>query len=303
MPTLPKKVKKMTDMEQDEKDVGSMNQVWVFSGRWGFSEWTTEMALEQQPALAKFIAPFCDDYIFQLEKSETGFVHYQMFIKLKNKTRAKTLAILWNQTLRGIELSQASINGKDALKRYAMKDETRIAGPWGMKEIYMGEDLITDLVPWQRDIDEYVQGPINDREIIWVCDKVGAGGKTALAKYLAYHRKAVFLGWGNTNDILNLVSKMESRIYVFNLTRTKPTTMSGKDFYAALESIKDGAFPNTKYETKQVLMKPPHVIVFANCMPAADMMSADRFTTVVIDEAMKPPVKAASRFKFTSVKK
>lgn len=269
------------------------------SARWGFIKWTKDMALSFKDRLLKRLAMVCDDYVVQLERaSSTGMYHYQMYLKLKMKTRPRTLAKAWNDEFRGIEMSACSAAGRETLRTYAMKEETRVAGPWGMKPIYMGDDLITDLMPWQQRLLDYVNGPPHDREILWFADVKGRSGKTALGKYLAYHKKAVYMTWAPTKDVLHLCSTMpKNGLYIFNLSRTKPATFQSDDLYAALESIKDGSFMNVKYETKQVLMKPPHVIVFANCKPDRSKLTDDRFNIIELTEEHQAPKKAQPSFR------
>lgn len=282
------------DQKDGERTEG---QVFIMSGRWGFRTWTVDDAIGENDRLMSKLRELCDDAVWQLERGVEGLVHYQLYLKLKIKIRPKTLAKALNDEFKGIELAACSSAGRLALKTYAMKDDTRIAGPWGLREVYVGQDLITQLLPWQQKLVTYLKGEPHDRQIIWICDVGGAGGKTALGKYLAFHYGALFMGWAPTKDVLNLVSKSkQSGIYIFNLTRTKPSTFQSDDLYSALEAIKDGSFMNTKYETAQVLMKPPHVVVFANQMPDKDKMSKDRWNIVNLKDVQKPVAKAQPVF-------
>jgi len=49
-----------------------------------------------------------------------------------------------------------------------------------------------------------------------------------------------------------------------------------------LESIKNGLFFSGKYESTQVVMNSPHLIIFANEPPDKSKMSADRWHIVRI---------------------
>jgi hypothetical protein len=56
------------------------------------------------------------------------------------------------------------------------------------------------------------------------------------------------------------------------------STLWNKSFldFAGVEEVKNGCFFSTKYESKQVLFNPPHVMIFANNYPNLDMLTRDR---------------------------
>lgn len=80
-------------------------------------------------------------YAYQMERGEeTGKLHFQIFLKLKEKIRAKQLAReLQHNNLHGIEVRSAAANDNVCMK-YCTKEETRVAGPW----IYPLD------LPWRR---------------------------------------------------------------------------------------------------------------------------------------------------------
>lgn len=247
--------------------------------------WSKEHTPENLQILKRWCRTKGDKWVFQAEHtvSDEGKEnpHYQGYIHTKAKARSRSLAVLSNATVNGIHISPASKAGVEALQEYCLKEETRVAGPWGDKPIYMGADLWPEeqMPAWQKVLLATVRDNPDNRTMIWVCDKVGNNGKTKFCKYLCFKENAVGLTYGHSNDILNLVSKMPGRsVYIWNLTRAKPANLSELDLYAAMESVKDGFFVNMKYETKQILMNPPHVIVLANHWPQHQQISADRWS-------------------------
>lgn len=230
---------------------------------------------------------YSDKFIFQLEcPTGTKNYHYQGYLHAKERTRPKTLATTlqgdgkdFTDVFFGIEVQAASTAGKAALKKYCMKQESRVAGPWADKAVYMGRDLPSadHLYPFQRSIKNMLTDS-DDRHINWIYDEEGNSGKTKILKYMLFHYGIPCLSYGNSADILNLVSKFQGAAgYSFNLTRTKPATFSSQDLYAAMESIKDGMFINTKYETDMVLMECPAMVVVANALPDFTSLSRDRW--------------------------
>lgn len=251
--------------------------VYHLSFRWSVKEDNKENDESIRSICSKF-----DKFIYQLENTvidgRDNF-HYQGYGHLIDKQRPKSFAISCNGITNGIEVSAASNAGLDALKNYALKAETRVRGPWADGSRYLGEDIITNLYPWQQEIKSRCDGRVDNREINVVIDTTGNIGKSAFCKYMAWHFKAPVCGWARTGDILNLVSKMPNRpVYFFDLSRSKPQDWARDDIAAAMEGIKNGLFVNTKYEVTQVVMKSPHLWMFCNTVPNISSMSRDRWS-------------------------
>lgn len=264
------------------------NQVYHHSVRW-----TVPHTDANQTKLYLKFKTMCDKFIFQAELTinEKGQPnpHYQCYMHTKQKKRSKTLAISINDEFPGIEIRPASDKGKECLQGYCMKTDTRVAGPWADRKIYMGSDLWSEEkhLPWQRFMTEEFEQSPGDRKMYWIYDPVGNNGKTKFIKWLAFARDALPLGYAHASDTLNLVSKFTNKsIYAWNLTRAKPAQLSELDLYAAMESIKDGMFVNTKYETAVVLMDPPHIMVCANHLPKMHHISSDRWIIKRIDKGL-----------------
>jgi hypothetical protein len=278
---MPAKKRKLDDSESS-----TPNQVYHHSIRW-----SVEHSDEAKDNLIAFMKANSDKWVFQAELTinEEGKEnpHYQGYIHTKKSIRSKTLAINNNEDFKGIEIRPASNAGKVALQGYCMKDETRVHGPWADRELYRGRDLWPEskLLPWQREILVKFKPIPDDRKMVWVYDPVGNNGKTKFIKYLCYKHEAIALGYGHATDLLNLVFKFQNRrIYAFNLVRSKPANLSELDLYASMESIKDGLFINTKFETGMVMMNPPHILVCSNHLPKYGQISADRWEVYVIRE-------------------
>jgi hypothetical protein len=223
--------------------------------------------------------PNIDKFIFQAEDTGDN-PHYQGYFHGRTKIRPKTYGRSWNEDFEGIEIRACSTKGIEALKNYCMKTDTRVDGPWADKAIYMGADLWPmDKCPkWQQQLHALLAKPPDDRHMYWIYDPVGNNGKTKFVKTVAFRHGALALAYGHSTDVLNLVSKFPGKsCYIWNLTRAKPATLSALDLYSAMESVKDGLFTNLKYETAQVLMNSPHVVVMANHLPEFSQISLDRW--------------------------
>lgn len=257
-------------------------------------------------------AKLCDKWIFQLERgagdapapaaaaasgnvpAATGRLHYQCYVHLARgeKRRPAALAAALNAEYFGIDIRPSSTAGIDALKLYAMKADTRVAGPWADHPIVDPKEDPSikgiKLWPWQDYVRRKVMEAPDNRTIHWVCNKGGRVGKSVFTKYMLVHHKAVVLSFGNAADLTNLVSKyMHRTIYLFDLPRVKPAVLSGGDMYTALESIKNGIVVNTKFHTSSETMRSPHVWVFANELPDFKCLSDDRWSVWQINKDMQ----------------
>lgn len=232
----------------------------------------------KQPQLQDLLRDLCKKFVYQLERTDGDNWHYQGYLNLKQKKKLSTLRNSFRAVAPTIHLSRSSEQGREALKDYCMKNESRVAGPWADKPIYRGQDLYADPYPWQKELqDMCLHSPAGDRAIHWIYDKAGNSGKTKWSKYMAYHHGAGVLQYSKTSDLINFVFKSDASIFIFDLTRAKPVDIGGGDLYAALEAIKNGMVFNSKYETGSKLFDPPHVIVFANNKPEQKNLSTDRW--------------------------
>lgn len=290
---------------QEDKMSKQENKVQKISFRW--SEWS-DMTPEESKLfneeghvhLINLLEPLANEYGFQFEEGEiTGVRHYQGEATMKKtidgkdvRKRPKEYQSLFHKKCYGIQVQVCSNNGMQALIEYCKKGKTRIRGPWtkGGVLAYRGEDLPheEELYEWQRDLVSIVKGPIHARTIYWIVGKKGGEGKTALAKYLCYHLKAVLLTYSNTRDLLAMAAEINSKLYVCDLTRAKPKDIGNQDLYSALEGIKNGLFMNSKYAVKQVMRSKPHVLVFSNHFPEYKCMSADRWNVWDLSKSKGP---------------
>lgn len=241
-----------------------------------------------------------DKYVFQLEDSftektqeekdaseHTHNLHFQGYFHVEKKVRAgKLVKLLQASKYKGWSnsLTKASVLGKAALKNYCQKPETRVAGPWADRPIYLGADLITkaNMVPQQKALLNYLLqvDPMTHgrRMSLWIYCPKGGSGKSAFKKYCAFHHKWLGFTYSKSHDILYLVNKFPNRrVYFFNLSKTKSSEVSENELYAAIESIKDGDFVSTKYEPEFCLMNPCHTVIFANHLPNLAAMTRKRF--------------------------
>lgn len=254
------------------------NSIYIFSVTW-FAPATS------QPIAHKAFDKLAKRFLYQWERAPTtGNLHCQGYINLRKKSYhtgraiAKSLSMLG---MKGVTCKPASDNGKEMLKAYCMKDETRVEGPWADRPIYMGRDLrcMDNPYPWQESILELIAGEPNDRDIVWIDDSGGNVGKSKLLKYLCYNKKAKRIPLGNATQLkTNVIVQGESRCYCVDIPRSMGSTEKMQDLISAIEEIKGGWVASAMYgKHQEMFMQPPHVLVFSNQHPPIHMMSRDRW--------------------------
>lgn len=254
---------------------------------------THRLAAEARiPCLRAALEVLCKKFVFSLERGEEqGHLHFQGLVHLTNKTRPKTLGVRLTQLFPGI--SFRATHDIKALEKYVVKPQTHVAGPFYYPDVYLGDDLPTQLLPWQNDLVTYIKGPVHDREIVWVYDKAGGCGKSTFARYLVYHKLATLITFCNVRDAMYQVQESEVKTaFLLDLPRTKPPGVSWTDVFSTIESLKNGFINNTKYQSKLSMIKRPHVIVFANFNPDAKqrkLLSEDRWRLFAISGAINRP--------------
>ena len=140
-----------------------------------------------------------------------------------------------------------------------------------------------ELKPWQESLLEYVQQPC-DREIFWIIGKEGNEGKNWFQKYVKSWLGARRVVTGidikaNNASIFQALRKcpiVTADIFLFNIGK------SMKRFdqinYDALEKMKDGEAFASKYDSQQLKIRVPNVVmVFSNSPPDVRELAKVRF--------------------------
>lgn len=277
--------------------------------RWTRPVWMDlEMFTACQDTLHKAVASQFDHFIYQLEsvpwdeeskRTDGKNDHYQGYGHLaRKKKRPEHIGSLLHQAMSVLDLpaidasgdrkigkvqcSASSTAGAQALKAYAMKPESRIGGPWFDQSHHDKEQLkkdadLPELRMWQITLLKLLQEPPGDRKVFIVVDPSGNTGKTRFARYLQYYHNAFVLTAGPARDLQHVVAENPNHpIYVLNITKSLPSGFVEADCLHVLESIKDGIFTTTKYQSRTVNMKSPHVVLFTNKVVAPTKLSADR---------------------------
>ena len=139
-----------------------------------------------------------------------------------------------------------------------------------------------ELKPWQNELMKYIEP--HDREIIWVVGKDGNEGKSWFQKYVksVFGTQRVLSGIdikSNSASIFQALRKypiVVADIFLFNIGKSK--NKFDQINYDALEKMKDGEAFASKYDSQQLKIRVPNVVmVFSNSPPDVKELAKVRF--------------------------
>jgi len=211
---------------------------------------------------------FCKKYIFQKEVGKNGTPHLQGAIWLKVKTRPMSLKL-------SKKIHWEKMRNEEASIAYCKKSETSIGEPFifGFPKPLK---TLTNLYPWQKNIENVFMTEPDDRSVHWFWESKGNVGKSAFCRYMAITHKVCVIQGGKLSDIMNIIFNLDmdsTKMIIIDIPRNNQNKVS----YSSIECIKNGMITNTKYETGFKVFNPPHVVVFSNFPPDQEKLSADRW--------------------------
>lgn len=222
--------------------------------------------------LMKLLGDKCKKWAFQLEKGESGYLHYQGRVSLKLKAR-KGFTLEW------IHWSITSDENKNN-DFYVMKEQTRVKGPWldTDKVIFIPRHVrdIT-LFPWQQDILESAK-VFDTRGINVLYNKSGNIGKSTLAIYAGCRGLARNIPMMESyKDYMAMVMDCPtSDLYFVDFPRSM-NKAGCAGFWSAIESIKNGHAYDSRYSFREKYFDPPCIWIFTNTIPSKEYLTGDRW--------------------------
>ena len=211
--------------------------------------------------------------------------------RLNEESESNTEELRKQLILLGNEYQRKLTLGKDIYKMIGEGIAPYQALPNDMKDAldtYMEhqEDFTdvgnVELKPWQNELMKYIEP--HDREIIWVVGKDGNEGKSWFQKYVksVFGTRRVVSGIdikSNSASIFQALRKcsiVTADIFLFNIG--KSMNKFDQINYDALEKMKDGEAFASKYNSQQLKIRVPNVVmVFSNSPPDFKELAKVRF--------------------------
>lgn len=250
---------------------------------------TIDFTLKADNEFPDPIRAWCKSYfkhwVFQLEKSDTGYLHWQGRGRLiKRRTLPSIISVL-GPSLQGVHLSASSTNSLgDTSFSYVMKTDTQVSGPWKdddeepAKLTRQLQDFMKyKLYPWQEVMEESIK-EVDDRFIKVVIDTIGNVGKSIFVEYLEYKGLAYEIPPINCiEDIMQIAMCIKpQKCYIIDMPRgLKKEKLAG--MYAGIEALKNGVMYDKRYAFKKRRIDRPQVLVFTNVKPDVSLLSIDRW--------------------------
>lgn len=244
-------------------------------------------------------------WVFQKEKGDTGYIHWQGRIHLIKKRR-KTELLSMGFGIGGHISPTTSGVHKGQTFNYVMKADTRMEGPFKNTDPVkppLTRQLRTfyqhEFYPWQKKLGTMVQ-EFDDRRIIIILCPHGCNGKSIFAEHLEYIGQAYEIPcMRQMEDIMQCVCCVgKQKCFLVDMPRGIKKTRLG-DFYAGMECLKNGTAYDKRYSFKKIRFDRPQIVVFTNNLPKFDLMSPDRWVVFQITkekdlEKMSLPALASS---------
>lgn len=276
------KLKKLEEPEQ--KSQTSPCAVWDFRAN---------EDLFTSQALLEFFKKNAKKYVFQKEKGDTGYIHYQGRFSLIKKRNKSDLMTMFKTIGVPNYLMPTCKENHAELFFYALKEDTRIgelhmdskhaslfSELGGYKPIQYRDKV---LYPYQQSILDTAE--VSDfRSINIIVDKDGFNGKSTIAAIAElYHGGIDMPVLNNSQELVSLLCNIcmdtnnrAPKLVFFDM----PRCMSKKsliEFYTAIEQIKKGKLYDLRYHYKSFWIDSPCIWVFSNEYPDTTLLSKDRW--------------------------
>ena len=236
--------------------------------------WDFTISCEKQPDYNKIrdaCKQSCKKWVFQKEEGESGYIHWQGRISLKQKSR---VGPHWDW---GEHWSPTSSVNRDN-DFYVIKNHTRIEGPWKDCDPFIPRQVLNiKLKKWQQKIADDAS-IWNTRNINIIIDKEGGIGKSTLVNYLSCRGLCRRIpAMESYKDFMRMVADCpKSNLYLVDFPRAINKAQC-QGFWAAIESVKDGYAYDDRYKFKECFFNCPNIWVFTNRRPDTELLSQDRW--------------------------
>jgi len=240
----------------------------------------------------------CTEYTFQLERAESGMLHYQCAVATKIRKRCLTLVtdiselLKLDKTLVFVDRAQ----DYETAKIYSSAEEKRLEGTCFYSNLvtvtYSENDikLLDDKekrFPWQTSFmciffneTETDYNPSDSRAIHWIADTIGNSGKSTFLKWLhCRFQHNTKISFGSSAQIRTaVIEKGPKRMYFVDIPRTLGSDDNMCSIYNILEDISNGYIETAMHgNPRELVMDPPHLVVFSNMYPQIESLSYDRW--------------------------
>ena len=266
--------------------------------RWAFTWWVE--GEDNRLKLVKWLTANSKKWVFQQERGEEdGRIHFQGRMSMKKRKRISELSQLADE-LNKIKHVHFSVEADEkGSEFYAMKDDTKVEGPWSDKDkpAYVPKEWL-DIPdqPWWAEAESHLASQ-GRRKVLIVVNQSGDIGKSAFVKKILMDGGISVPSTMDTSDKMMqwVHGRMEGRDRdkCVTITIDIPRATAKKAFFwtkvcETLECLKDGRAYDWRYKAQEVFFASPRIIVFTNDEPPSHLLSADRWVLMPVEPAPPP---------------
>lgn len=282
----------MEDNEQNRRGGVKNCAVWDFRAN---EDVFTSLTLQD------FFKANCKKWVFQKERGDTGYIHWQgRFSLIKKRTPGPLLRLFDLINGRPNYLEPTATHNHQDEFFYALKEDTRIEGPYmdaqhqsrfSSSNPYIQKRFINKQpYPWQNAIIQSNQ--LNDdRGVNVIVDFGGGIGKSWIASYCQLFHGAVRLPILDTaKELVSATCNIftdknihDQRLLFVDMPRAMKKNELNS-FYTAIEIIKEGYLNDPRNHFKEWWTEPPIIWVFTNTMPDIHLLSFNRWKFWFVDD-------------------
>lgn len=219
--------------------------------------------------LKEIFKEYTKKWVFQLEKAESGYLHYQCRISLKDKMR--NLRKLFGKD----STAHWSPTHTDTFD-YVMKADTRQDGPWSDQDetIFIPPDLRDiKLNELQQKCFDMLNNQKSRKILFWE-DTDGNVGKTVFTQWMMCYHKAIYIppicttpqqtGGFYYDSVCRSLER--ERFVIFDIPRSVSYT-AFRELMTVIELVKDGYAFDGRNKARMLLCTKPKVLVCYNVIP------------------------------------
>lgn len=226
-------------------------------------------------------------WTFQLERGETGYLHFQGRGSLWKPKRLGECINLVNAICKEMHISHTTTEvATSGDMFYVTKADTRVDGPWTDKdvELYIPRQYRDILpYPWQQKVLDSVHN-FNSRIVNLIYDPAGCQGKSTIAAICCLKNNGIIIPPVNDHEklmasVCDILSAKEERrpgpIFI-----DLPRYMDKSRLYgiiSSIEQIKNGYSYDMRYKYKEWWFDSPPVWVFSNMELPVSSLTNDRW--------------------------
>lgn len=234
-------------------------------------------------------------WTFQLERGDSGYMHYQGRLSLKKKRRVAEIKMFWRKQYADGNLLVDLPNYLAPTSRpstgdafYVTKLDTRVEGPWSDRDQVkvltrqLREFLQHEMYPWQQKVMAMAE-ELDDRYINIIYDTRGNLGKSVFCEWMEYEGRAFEVPpFRLMEDLMGFVMSFKVYpAYMVDMPRGMKKDRLG-EFYSGLETLKNGVAYDKRYEGRKMRFDRPQIFVFTNTLPEFSLMSRDRWRVMEV---------------------